>query len=235
MSAPVKVGGSRVGAPVSWRATSPGHVVAGGHQPVDAAVDQGALADGPDVGALRCGAARRPRCRPARRRSMPAARAMSSRGRMPAENTSTSVAQVGVVVVGEGQVRDPAVGAGHDLGRWRAEVHVHPEVLDLAPQGPAAALVDLHRHEPGGELDDVGLEAHGPQRVGRLEPEQAAADDRADRRRRPQGRRGHGLEVVDGAVDERAADVAAGDRRDERVRAGGQDQGVVADRRPGRR
>ena len=90
-----------------------------------------------------------------------------------------------------------------------AEVHVHAERLDLAPQGPAAAVVDLHRHEPRGELDDVRLEPHGPQGVGRLEPEQPAADHRADRRARAQRRVGDGLEIVDGAVDERAADVAA--------------------------
>ena len=61
----------------------------------------------------------------------------------------------------------------------------------------AAAVVELHRHEAGGELDDVGLEAEAAQGVGRLEAEQAAADDRAAgtssrpaaRLRWPRGRR----------------------------------------------
>jgi hypothetical protein len=51
--------------------------------------------------------------------------------------------------------------------------------LDLVPQHGAAALVELHRHQPGGELHHLGLEAEQAQGVGRLQPQQAATDDHA--------------------------------------------------------
>ena len=53
----------------------------------------------------------------------------------------------------------------------------------------AAGVVDLHRHQPRRHLDDVGLEAELHQGVGGLEPEQPAADHRADRGRAGRGSR----------------------------------------------
>ena len=46
-------------------------------------------------------------------------------------------------------------------------------------RAPAAAVVELDGHQPGGELDDVGLEPEVAQGVGRLQAEQAAADHHA--------------------------------------------------------
>ena len=50
----------------------------------------------------------------------------------------------------------------------------------MPAQGGAAGVVDLHRHQPRRHLDDVRLQTQLGQRVGGLEPEQAAADDGAD-------------------------------------------------------
>ena len=89
----------------------------------------------------------------------------------------------------------------------------------------AGGAVELHRHQPRGHLDDVGVEAELDERVGRLQAEQPAADHDAA------GRRGTGrpdrLEVLDGAVDEAAVLAAALDRRDERRRTRGEHQHVV--------
>jgi hypothetical protein len=102
---------------------------------------------------------------------------------------------------------------------------VDAEVLDPPAQDGTALVVDLGGHEPRRELDDGGLEAQRPQRVRRLEPEQAAADDgTAAAPRRELGDR---LEVVDRAVHEAALGVGAVDGRDERHRTGGEHQLVV--------
>ena len=102
----------------------------------------------------------------------------------------------------------------------------------MPAQRGAAGVVDLHRHQPRRHLDDVRLEPQLGQGVGGLEPEQAAADDRADRR----GGRGLAdrLEVLDGPVDEAAGQLVAGHRRHERRGAGGEHELVVL-RAPGRR
>ncbi len=112
-----------------------------------------------------------------------------------------------------------------DLFRDHSRVHGDAEPLDVPHQGRARRTVELDGHQPRRHLDDVRLQAELDERVGRLEPEQPAADhDTA-------GRRGAGrpdrLEVLDRAVDEAAVLAAALDRRDERRRAGRQHQHVV--------
>ena len=72
--------------------------------------------------------------------------------------------------------------------------------LDARAQQPAAALVDLHGHEPRRELDHVGREAEVLQRLRRFEAQQAAADHHAARG--VLAGLADGLEVFDGAVDE---------------------------------
>ena len=99
---------------------------------------------------------------------------------MPAEKTTTS-ASIGLrVLAGPGPVarlvaEDP-LGGG-------AGVQGEAELLDVPGQGRAAGVVDLHRHQPGRHLDDVGVEAELVQRVGGLEAEQAATDHGTGRRR----------------------------------------------------
>ena len=77
--------------------------------------------------------------------------------------------------------RPPRVRVGHDPDRRRAAVRRHAKAGDQAGEQRAAALVDLHRHQVRRELDDVRREPEQPQRVGRLKPEQPAADHDAGR------------------------------------------------------
>ena len=90
----------------------------------------------------------------------------------------------------------------------------------------------MERHEPWRELYDRRLDLERPQGAGRLEAEQAAADDRAADR--PVELLPTGLDelpqvgdVVDRAVDEGAAQVLAGHRWHGGVGAGREDEGVV--------
>ena len=130
----------------------------------------------------------------------------------------------------------PLVGRLDGLG-GHPGVHGEVELFDQSAQQAAAAVVDLDRHQPRPELDDVRRHAHTAQRVRCLQPEQAAADHH---RRRTTGcglgavHRGvDGVEVVDGAVDEAAGQVVAGNRWHERLRAGRQHQRVVVLAEPG--
>nr|KGD10729.1 putative nitrite reductase (NAD(P)H), large subunit [Burkholderia pseudomallei] len=115
-----------------------------------------------------------------------------------------------------------------DLERVLARVHLHAERLDLLAQHPAAALVDLHGHQPRRELDHVRGEPHVAQRLRAFEPEQPAADDDARVRARAAGP--HRLEILDRPVDEAAGALAAGHVRHERRRAGGEHELVVRER-----
>ena len=80
---------------------------------------------------------------------------------------------------GERQPGDRRPSPSDRLGH-RAGVDGEAELLDVPAQRRAAGVVDLHRHQPRRDLDDVGLEAELAQGVGRLEAEQPAADDGAD-------------------------------------------------------
>ena len=82
-----------------------------------------------------------------------------------------------------------------DLGGARAPAPAHglergagedPQALGLEPRGDHRAELGIHRrHDPRHELDDRGLEAAAVERLGHLEPDEAAADYRG--RRRPLG------------------------------------------------
>ena len=120
----------------------------------------------------RSGRHHRSRCRRARQRRARQLRASSSRGRMPAEKTMTSVS---------------SELSSAKLMRWRvachrrsrgvfARVNADAERLDLPAQHATAALVDLQCHQPGREFDDVGLQPQIEQRLGGFEAQQSAAD-----------------------------------------------------------
>src|SRR5207249_2087072 len=49
--------------------------------------------------------------------------------------------------------------AGGDDRRLDAGVHLHAELLDAGPEGAAAAVVHLYRHQSGRELHDVRAQA----------------------------------------------------------------------------
>ncbi|CAM5459484.1 hypothetical protein CVAR21S_02589 [Corynebacterium variabile] len=118
------------------------------------------------------------------------------------------------------------LGAGVD-------VDLHSEFVDLLRQQDATVSVHLDGHQTRGTFDDVGLRAEQLERVGGFQAEQATADDGTDRF----AAGGPGVlddasdvvEVVEGAVDRAAGQVVAGDRRDPRVGAGGEDEVVVGD------
>ncbi len=105
---------------------------------------------------------------------------------------------------------------------------MNPESLDVSREHLTAADVDLQRHQPRRHLDDVGGQSQVQQGVGGLQAEQATTDDRA----RAGVTRGglDRLQVLDRAVDEAVRGLISRHRRHERVRPGGQHQGVVAER-----
>jgi hypothetical protein len=117
------------------------------------------------------------------------------------------------------------LGAVGDLGGAAPGVHVHAQGLDLLAQDAAAALVHLHRHQARGELHHMGFQAQVAQGLGAFQAQQAAAHHHAAPGLGAGGL--HGLQVVDGAVDEAVRPLAAGDGRHEGHRAGGQHQHVV--------
>ena len=104
-----------------------------------------------------------------------------------------------------------AVLLRRDRARAGSRVDLHAETADQALEHRAAAVVDLERHQPRRELDDVRREAEEAQGVRRLETEQATTDDE------PVGLAALGCCALDGGlgagpdaveVVERAIDVA---------------------------
>lgn len=134
--------------------------------------------------------------------------------------------------VGEAHAGHGAVGAGDDLPRAGAGVDGQAEVPDGTQQRRAAALVDLHGHQPRCELHDVRGQSEALERARRFQPQQPAADHRAGGRPRLRVLL-DGEQVLDGPVDEAALGVPAGHRRHEGGGAGGEDQGVVGDGQAG--
>ncbi len=204
-----------------------GHVVAGGDQPPDPLVGQGALPDRPDV---------RDRG-PARVVDDDAAaladlEAGGARELVARADPGGEHHEVGVdgLAVRERQARDRPVGPGPvDRGRLVVDPDLDAELLDALSQGRGAAVVELHRHQPRGELHHGHVQAERPQGVGGLQTQQATADH--DAAAGPGGCRPDRVDVVQRAVDEAAGPVVALDRGHERVRAGGQHQLVVGHRR----
>ena len=97
----------------------------------------------------------------------------------------------------------------------------------------AACLVELLGHQPWRHLDNVRMQPERTQRIGGLQAEQAAADHHPDG-----GVTGvlgalrvgaDRVEIVDRPIDVAGRQVVAGHRWNERVRAGGQHQGVIVD------
>ena len=126
---------------------------------------------------------RRPR---ARLRGRPAARANSSRGRTPAENTSSSAS---MRWPSARVTRDPTASARPTAATAAPQCTADPR-RDQVGEHRAAALIDLQRHQLRRDLHHVRRQPQQPERVGGLEPEQPAADhDTAARAgsRRPRG------------------------------------------------
>src|SRR5690606_11318284 len=112
-----------------------------------------------------------------------------------------------------------ALLAVNDSGGVLGYVDRGATCLDLALEQPGTGNVDLNGHQPWGKLDHVGLQAELGKGVGRLQSKQAAADNRAYRRRL---RRGYNrFQVLDGAIDEaRSEERRVGEGGTSRERAG---------------
>ncbi len=197
------------------------HLVARGHEAVDRAAMQGDLADRPHVGGgggegVVDGDA-------ASLAYLESARA----GELVAgTHAGGEHDHVGRQLTPVGKLQGPHLAGvvGEELFRRHPAVEIDAEGVDPATEHRAAALAELGRHRIRRHLDHMGLEPEGPQCVGRLEAEEPAADHQAGR-----ATLGCGTdvgEIVEGAVDEAPLAVVAGDRGDEGVGAGGEDDVV---------
>ena len=107
----------------------------------------------------------------------------------------------------------------------RADANI--ERLDAPLEDAAAVVVELHRHEARRHLDHGRVEAEEPEGVGRLESEQAAADDCAGAAAgRPLRDR---VEIVERPVHEHTRRIDTAHGRNERRRTGREHAGVERD------
>ena len=132
-------------------------------------------------------------------------------------------------------IKAAAVTTRADLRRRGGRHDLDAQLLDQPTQSLPTGPIDLQRHEPVGELDHRRVGAECGQGTGGLEAQQAAADDdTVDLPPQLRGAVEHPSpqlgDIVDCAIDETSGQIAALDRRDERVRAGGHDEGVVVER-----
>ena len=175
-----------------------GHAVAGGDEPVDPPAVAGDLADRVDVRRRRGAAVVDDDAAALADLQAGVAGELVA---WPDAGREHDHVGVEVVALGERQAGDAAVGRRAHGGRGGAGADLEPERLDVAAQGAAAAVVELHGHQAGRELDDRRADPEQAQRVGGLQAEQPAADDGAG------GRIGgplpDGVEVVERPVDER--------------------------------
>ena len=98
--------------------------------------------------------------------------------------------------------------------------------LDCLLQQVAGGRIELALHQRRHDVQHGHVHAAFLQAGGGLQAEQAAADD--DGLCARLGGEQHGVDVVEIAVGEHARQILAGHRNDERHRAGGDDQPVVA-------
>ena len=132
------------------------------------------------------------------------------------------------IAVGKLQALDLAVA--EELLGALVQVDLDTQALDLLAEHPRPAVVNLARHQPRRKLDHVCLETEVADRLGGLQPEQAATDHRRPRRLARIGE--DPLQVLDRAVDEDPLLVHARDARNKRSRTGRQHDGVVGDLPP---
>ncbi|MNC18414.1 hypothetical protein D3C75_663150 [compost metagenome] len=202
-----------------------GHLVARCHQPEEAALPGGALADGIDVGirgeavivdqhtaALCYGQF-----------------AITAQGvlRAYAGGEDHHIHLKGGAV-GEGEAVFGLLAAVHqDLAGALAGVHLHAHGFNLAAQQLAALTVELLGHQHRGKLHHVGLETQCLEGAGGFQAEQAAPNDNTTLA--ALGGAADGFQILDGAIDEALVVLAALDGRHPGVGAGGQHQLVIAD------
>ncbi len=123
---------------------------------------------------------------------------------------------------------DAAVGVGDDFGGGFGAVGDHAEGFNGFLARTAASLgIKLDGHEVGGHFNDVDEGAMGHEAFGGFKAKQAAADHGGSSGLF--GPLGDAFAVVQCAEDEHTLKIDAGDRRDKRTAAGGEDEFVVMD------
>ena len=129
-----------------------------------------------------------------------------------------------------GKVQPQAVGLAHDGGGRFAGMHPHAEGDDLLPEHRRPAVIQLDGHQVRGKLHHLRLQPQLFQGVGRLQPEQPAADNHPALRRGGMG--GDTVEIVKSAVDKAPREIVTGDWRNKGIRAGRQHQFIPVDFMP---
>ena len=122
--------------------------------------------------------------------------------------------------VGEAHAANAVGQVGQQLGGLALEQHLDAERLHRRRQQRRGAGVELALHQAVHEVHDGRRAAVLGDAARRFEPEQAAADD--DRSPRAPGGERDRRAVLGAAEHVDAAQVGAGDRRHERIRAGAQ-------------
>ena len=152
----------------------------------------------------------------------PAFLARSTLGRMPTAITTRSAA------ISSPSAKRTAGHAGPRPGSpavCAGILNFSPRAVQRLAQHVAGGLVELALHQRVDEMNDRHLHAALHQAVGGFQAEQAAADD--DGAPMAAGRRQHQVDVVDVAKGDDARQFLAGQRQDDRMRAGGDQQPVI--------
>ena len=187
-----------------------GHVVAGGDKPAAAAFDGGAFADRPDPGVGRAAVVvdEDAAARPARQTGwfgqvVRGAVAVAKTTRAASSRVRSSRVTAWTRPSGPGSTDRVMVRSGLDA-----------ELADEVGEDLSGPGVDLERRRMRGRLDHMGPHAQQPQRVGRFEAEEPAADDDAARPGTAAARMAS-MPSTDRPVPEAARQVASRDRWDE--------------------
>ena len=121
----------------------------------------------------------------------------------------------------------PRPGPIGDLLRIAASVHLHAQLLNLGAQHAATAFIHLHSHQPRRELHHMRFQAHVAQCLGAFQAQQPTAHDHACLGLGAGGL--HGLQILDGAIDEAVFTVAPRNLGHKRIGACGEHQLVIAE------
>ena len=193
------------------------HLIAWRHQAINFILPQGAFADRQHVRVG--GTALVVDADPA---AFTYAQSAAARQRVLRANTGGEHQHIGRQRAAVGEVQLQPLLIANNFRRRLAGVHSDAQLADFFPQHRRAAVVQLHRHQVRRKLDNVSFQPQLLQRVGRFQPEQAAADHHA-----PSGGCGAGgnlVEVVQRTVNKTALKIMARHRRNKRVRARRQHQ-----------
>ena len=187
--------------PCKLRGDDVGHLVAGRHQADRSCHSRARTRRWRKCPDRRCGSASSITMPPRSPTARPAARASSSRGRMPAENTIRSVSSS---LPSANRRRWRALAAVGDRGRLSCRVDAHAELARCARAACGRRASSICTAMSRGANSTTWVSSpRSLQRLRRLETQQAAADDHATLGSCAL-RAADGVEILDGAIDEAA-------------------------------